>query len=153
MIAIKLLSNEVAYGNDATAQIKLYEAGVEVTPTSGTFSLYNLSNTLVIDSEVMTLTGNILSYVIDSTYLDELGLNYRIYISGVDHDGNSFENSFFIDVVKTPLILSVIENDLLSKEPDLLSDLPATQTTFTKQIESAFEEVKGDIRIKDNRPL
>ncbi|MCP4763086.1 MAG: hypothetical protein GY870_15020 [archaeon] len=151
MFSIKLLNNEVAFGQGATVQFQFYVEGVATAPTSGKFTLKNPGGETIIDQQNMTINGTLIKYVMTAGNLSEMLENYRILIEYV-YNSITYTANFLLDVVLTPLVLSVSNSDLLERHPDLNYDLWEGITSYSTQIEKAFEIVKKDIKNKGRRP-
>jgi len=151
MFPLKLLNNEVAFGQGATLQFQLYIDGVATAPTSGKLTLKDPSGTTIIDSQNMIINGTLIEYFVSNSELSEMLENYRIIVEYVYNSITYPANNFLFDVVLTPLVMIVTESDLTERHPDLLDDR-YEEKTFMPQIEKAFEIVKKDIRNKGRRP-
>ena len=152
MNSIKLLSNEVAFGMGATIQLQFYVAKTPTQPTSAKFTLKSPSGITIIDAQDMTLlTDELLEYSLESTDIENLGENYRIYVEYI-YSGVTYPVNFLLDVVLTPLVLSITDLDLQERHPNLADDLWTGQTSYETQIALAFDVVKTDIKNRGNRP-
>ncbi|OQY13972.1 MAG: hypothetical protein B6I31_00060 [Desulfobacteraceae bacterium 4572_19] len=151
MNSIKLLSNEVVFGKGTTAQFQYYVNGVATTPTSGKITLYNPDNVIVFENETMTINGSLIEYDLTAEHLSLLDENYRIIVEHI-YNGQTYVSNFLLDVVLTPLVLSLTSSDLLDRHPTLNYDLWEGVTTYSVQIQKAFELIKKDIKNKGNRP-
>lgn len=151
MNSIKLLSNEVAFGMGATIQVQFYVGKVPTLPTSAKLTLKSPSGVTIIDGLAMTLADPLLTYTLTADNLDVMLENYRIYIEYV-YDTVTYPVNFLLDVVLTPLVLSITDLDLQERHPNLATDLWTGSTDYSKQINLAFDEVKTDIKNRGNRP-
>ena len=151
MSSIKLLSNEVAFGMGATVQVQFYVGKTPTAPTSAKITLNDPNGTTIIDDQVMTIDGTLLKYVLTADNLSIKSENYRIYIEYI-YAGITYPANFLLDVVLTPLALSINDLDLQERHPNLETDLWTGQTNYSKQIDLAFDEVKTAIKHKGNRP-
>jgi hypothetical protein len=152
MFSIKLLNNEVAFEQEATLQFELRENNVVVGASTGKITIKSPSGEVIINQATVSISGstNLIEYEILSDTFSEKGVNYRIFLEYV-YGGNDYSANFLLDVVLTPLVLSVSESDLIERHPNLALDLWDGVDTYTTQIEEAFETVKKDIKNKGNR--
>ena len=147
-----LAENEATQGLPFPVEVKIYENGVQIVPTSATITVKSPSGEPVIDEEEMTIsqTGT-LSYTIPANLLSTLWENALIEINYVDDD-KSFKSLFYFDVVICPIKPTITDADLKTYFPQLGEEIWAGETNYDKQIQEAFRIIKRDIKNKGRRP-
>jgi len=147
-----LTENEATQGLPFPFEVKIYENGVQVVPTSATITVKSPSGETVIDEAEMTISqAGTLSYTISANLLSMLWENALIEVNYVAGD-KSFKSIFYFDVVICPLKPTVTDADLQTYFPQLGEEIWVGETNYDKQIQEAFRIIKRDIKNKGRRP-
>ncbi len=146
-----LTENEAVKSLAYPIEVKVYEAGVQLTPTSATITVKNPGGTAQVEDEAVTITSGTMTYSLIATYTATLWENAIIELSYVV-SSVTYKAIFLFDVVLNRLKCNIIDQDLKDYMPALASDIWSVQTNYDKQIQEAFNIVKRDIKDKGRRP-
>lgn len=141
---------------DNALRLGVYFGSGVVTPTSGTFSLYNSANVLVVDAAavVMDASGFATVTVSAATLTSSaLGSGWRVEwdLLMPDTYHHVYRNAASLCRVRLPP--AATEADLLRLHPDLRSYLPKNQTSWQDQLDVAWEfHVAGKLETMGRRP-
>jgi hypothetical protein len=151
---VEILTDDQAVQDYAfPVEVKIYEDGVQLVPTSATITINDPDGTAEVIAAAMTVAAGVgtLTYPLTATYTADLWENAIIevdYVIATVH----YKAVFFFDVVLNALKCSVIDADLKSYAPLLATVIWNTQTTYDKQIQEAFRAIKRDVKNKGKRP-
>jgi len=147
-----LTENEATQGLPFPVEVKIYENGTQIIPTSATITIKSPSGETIINEAEMTINqAGTLSYTISANLLLTLWENALIEVNYVAND-KSFKSIFYFDVVICPLKPTVTDTDLKTYFPQLGEEIWAGETNYDKQIQEAFRIIKRDIKNKGRRP-
>ena len=134
-------------------EVKVYEEGVQLIPSSATITVKNPSGTKQVEDQSVTVDSNIgtMIYSLAATYTAKLWENAVIEISYVV-SSVTYKAVFLFDVVLNKLKCSVVDYDLKGYYPKLENEIWDEQITYDPQIQEAFKIVKRDIKDKGKRP-
>jgi hypothetical protein len=127
--------------------------GVAITSgATATVAIGNPSGTAIVTATAMTAalpyftysinTSSATSYPLDEGYTADIVVTYS---------ANTYNYRVIFDVVRQPFVCMVTDTDLAAYIPTA-SDRKGTLTSYSAQILAAFEEVKGAIICKGQRP-
>ena len=131
--------------------VNIWEAGSQLTPTSGTVTIKDPDGTAIVTAAAMTLSVKTLTYSLAAASTATLWENAIIevdYIVSTVH----YLATFLFDVVIYPLTCTVIDTDLKAYAPQIADDIWSTQTSYDTQIQEAFKLIKRAIKNKGKRP-
>lgn len=146
-----LTENEAVKSLAYPIEVKVYEAGVQVTPTSATITVKNPGGTAQVEDQTVTITSGTMTYSLTNTYTGTLWENAIIELSYVVNS-IAYKAIFLFDVVLNRLKCNIIDTDLKDYFPALAAEIWSIQTNYDKQIQEAFNIVKRDIKDKGKRP-
>jgi hypothetical protein len=142
-----------------TQVVKLpaYRDGALVAPTEAgsTFSLYDESNTAIVDAQAVTVTNSIAEYTIDASVLtDDLGLSdrWREEWSLVMPDGTTRLVRRDAGLALHLLYPVVTLEDLVAKHRTLTDILPKTDPYAQGYLDDAWITINNRIVSKGRRP-
>ena len=152
-LTVRLTENQALKNLAYDIEIKIYRSGAQIVPTSVTLTVKDPGGTVQVEDVSLTpsVAGTI-TYELATAYTGTLWENALLELSYVDEASNAQKETLFFDVVLSVLKCAVIDTDLTDYEPDLASHRWSSQTTYDKQIQKAFEQVKRDIKNKGRRP-
>lgn len=152
-----LLPDYLVQGQDTTISCPLYQSGSIVEVDSGTVSVYDASNTAVVDGVSATIDGNgVASYTVlgSLTATKTRGMGWRVEWSlTVDGSTTVYRNS--AGLMKSRLFPVVTDADLYRRESalDPNGDAPVSAlTTFQDKLDEAFVTLEGKLAGKGNLP-
>jgi hypothetical protein len=121
---------EYRVNSDIKLEFNFYENDLQQIPTAATITIYNPAGTSLVSTTAAIATDGTISYSFSKTLNTNEGRNFRadlLYTIGGVQDGKSI----LFDVVKTPLINDVTDEDLFVYLPELRNKIKdtATQTT------------------------
>jgi hypothetical protein len=147
-------SQEIERDRPTDLRIKVYEDGSLSAPSEGTVSVYNASNTAVVDGAAVTVSGSIATYeVLAATVTDEAyGAGWRVEWSLTMAD--TFVHVFREDasLVRVKIHPTVTDADLLRLHPDLNSYLPTGTNSWQSQILEAWRSITDRLEGMGRRP-
>jgi len=155
MHSVKLTNSEALFEANYTPEIKVWVDGVLTAPSTATISLFWGNGDEKVTDRVCTINGAtkaitpataFTSAERDTTPLEDYRLLLKYTVSSVAYQAN-----FLFDDCRTPLVCSVVDADLLKYAPELSSDIWQGQTTFTSQIERAFDDIKRSLKERGRR--
>ena len=147
-----LTEDQAVKGAAYAVEVKAYEAGSQVVPTSATITVKDPDGTAVVTAAAMTVSvAGTMTYSLTATYTADLWENAVISVSYVVATV-TYKAVFFFDVVLNVLKPNVIDADLKNYAPQLASEIWSVQTNYDKQIQEAFLIVKRAIKDKGRRP-
>lgn len=136
---------------DYPVEVTVYSDGASVTPSSATVTVTDPDGTDQIDAESMSIASNVLTYTLDSAETDTLWENAFLKID-VTISSVVYRFTFIFDVVLNVLYPVISDTDLQGHYPKIDDDKFTDETSYTRQIEEAWIEVKRDIKNKGRRP-
>lgn len=148
-----LTEDQAVKGLAYPIEVKVYEEGVQLIPSSATITVKNPDGTKQVEDQSMTIdsdTGT-MTYSLTATYTAKLWENAIIEISYVV-SSVTYKAVFLFDVVLNKLKCSIIDEDLKGYFPKLKDELWDEQINYDPQIQEAFKIVKRDIKDKGKRP-
>lgn len=130
--------------------------GVRITGATAKVSLSTPAGTARLTDQTMTADSSDGSYFtkdVDTStvanYPRDQGYPAKIKVT---HATKVYEFHELVDVVQTPFVSMVCDEDLERYMPTLDARRPSTQTSYAPQILMAFEEIQGAILAKGYRP-
>ncbi len=146
-----LTENEAVKSFAYPIEVKVYEAGVQLTPTSATIMVKNPGGTAQVEDDAVTITSGTMTYSLIATYTATLWENAVIELSYIV-SSVTYKAIFLFDVVLNRLKCNIIDQDLKDYMPALAAEIWSVQTNYDKQIQEGFNIVKRDIKDKGRRP-
>lgn len=147
-----LTENEAVKSLAYPIEVKVYEAGTQLVPTSGTITVKNPGGTAQVEDVAVSIDANgTMAYSLTTTYTGTLWENAIIELSYVV-SSVTYKAIFLFDVVLNRLKCNIIDTDLKDYFPALAAEIWSVQTNYDKQIQEAFNIVKRDIKDKGRRP-
>lgn len=148
----------IEQGRDNAVECAVWRDGALAAPSSGTVSLYNSSNTAIVDGASVTVTGSIATYTVTAATVADQALEegYRIEWALTMPDGvvHTFRNDAAL--VRARLYPVVTASDLYRRHPDLdpsnAASLVASGTTHQDALDEAWVEIQLRLIGKGNRP-
>jgi len=133
-------------------EVKVYENGVQVVPTSATITLKDPDGTAQVTAGTVSVAvAGTMTYSLSATYTATLWENAIMEITYVVSTV-SYKAVFLFDVVLNALKCDVMDDDLKAYAPLIADDIWSGSTTYYKQIDEAFRVVKRAIKDKGKRP-
>lgn len=146
-----ITDNEAVKGYDYPIEVKIYEGGTQVVPSSATITVKSPGGTAQVEDVAMSVAGaGTLTYTLGSASVSELWENAVIEIEYIISTV-TYKAVFMFDVVLNKLKISVIDADLKEYYPKLADDIWTEQSNYDDQIQEAFKQVKRDIKNKGKR--
>lgn len=152
-----LLPDYLTQAQDNVISCPLYSQGALVAPTSGTVSVYDASNTAVVDGAPVTITGSVATYTISAATLPSTlsrGMGWRVEwsltVSGVS---TTYRNS--AGLVRSRLAPVVTDADLFRRESALNPDGTAPVSsldTYQDYLDEAWVTIHGRLTGRGNLP-
>lgn len=150
---------EVAYNRALNNLLKVGPFSIEnVAQTSGvtaTLSLYSIDGeTTLVDAQDMDVSAlPYASYNLDTSTVANFPADqgYKGIVTWTE-SGTDYVWNILVDVVRNPLVCTVVDADLARYVPSLTARLPSTQSSYASQIQAAFEEVQCALFSKGYRP-
>ena len=133
--------------------IRMYTAGALATPTSGTISVYNASNTAMVSAAAVT-AGSTSSYTLLAATVagESYGAGWRVEWSLTMPDGYVHVVRQSASLVRVRLACPITDADLLAAHPELASYYPSGQSSYATQIDMVWEDAQGWLESKGKRP-
>ena len=138
-------------GRAQTASLELYRSGALVAPTSGTFALYDPSNTAIVSASAVTITSSIATYPILAASLPStlaLGHGYREEWALLGPDGVTRTWRRDAAVVLHAAYPVITDDDLTAVYSNLTDQLSASTTTFQAKIDEAWKRILGRLEMQ-----
>lgn len=151
---VEILTEDQAIQDQAfLIEVKVYEAGAQLVPTSATITIKDPDGTVVVSAAAMTVEAGVgtLTYSLAAASTADLWENATITIAYVISTV-TYTAMFFFDVVLTALKANVIDADLKRYFPQIVSDIWAEEVNYDGQIQEAFRLVKRLIKDRGRRP-
>lgn len=123
-------------------RLGIYTDSAAVAVTSGTFSLYDTTDTAIVNASAITVdSAGFATITVAAATLAayEFGSGWRVEWTLVMADGNTHVFRNGASLVRVRLPQAATEADLLRLHPDLRSYLPAGQTSWQPQLDVAWE--------------
>ncbi len=147
-----LTENEAVKSLAYPIEIKVYEGGTQLVPSSATITVKDPGGTAQVeDVAVSVAESGTMTYSLIATYTATLWENAVIELSYVV-SSVTYKAIFLFDVVLNRLKCNVIDQDLKDYMPALAVEIWSVQTNYDKQIQEGFNIVKRDIKDKGRRP-
>lgn len=147
-----LKEDEATRGLPFLIEIKAYENGVQIIPSSAVVTVKSPAGEKVIDSEEMSVDqSGTMTYSVAGEKISELWENALIEVVYTENQ-KQYKSLFYFDVVICPLKPTVTDEDLKKYFPQLGEELWSGELNYDKQIQEAFRLIKRDIRDKGRRP-
>lgn len=148
-----LTENQAVKNLDFPIEIKVYEGGTQIIPSSATITIKDPGGEEKIEDADMSIDENgTMTYTLDKEYTDTLWEDALIEVEYV-YDSSTFRSVFIFDVVLNILKCSVIDADLRKYHPQLEDEIwEDEQSNYDDQIQEAFRLVKRDVKNKGKRP-
>lgn len=128
--------------------------GVDIDASAtATIAISNPAGTEIVSATAMTAALPYFTYAVDTSDTDDYPLDER-YIADilVTHSAKVYPYRVFFDVVRSPFVLMVGDDDIIAQFPSAGSRYPSGQTDYSKQLLLAFEEIKTEILAQGFRP-
>lgn len=153
-----LLPDYLVQEQDNAISCPLWQDGALVTPSIGTVSVYDASNTAVVNAAAVTVTGSIATYTIPAAVLPSTlsrGMGWRVeWTLTVDGTTTTYRNS--AGLVKSRLMPVVTDADLYRREsglnPDGAAPISRNVTDYQNYLDEAFVTINGRLAGKGNLP-
>lgn len=117
-----------------TTSLEVWYGSAAVSPTAGTYSLYDSAGTAIVDAQNVTITNDVATYSVTPSASLALGEGYREEWS-LTINGRAERFRFPAAVVRRVLHPVVTNGDLLARHPELAKLYPEGQTSWQSQIE------------------
>lgn len=138
----------------ASLRLPLFTAGALAAPSSGTITIYNAANEVVINAAAVTISGSIAGYDVDPSDVtgQAFGASWRVEWSLVmpDTETHLFRQSGAL--VRALLYPVITDADLLRRHSDLDSHLESGTNSFEDYIEEAWVGVQSRLVEMGRRP-
>ncbi len=149
-----LTENEAVKSLAYPIEVKVYEGGTQLVPSSGTITVKNPGGTAQVeDVAVSVAAGGTMTYSLVSTITTTLWENAIIELSYIVSTV-TYKAIFLFDVVLNRLKCNIIDQDLKDYFPALAANIWSVQSpaNYDVQIQEGFNIVKRDIKDKGRRP-
>lgn len=126
---------------DSYLSVELYTAGTITAPASGTISIYNASDTKVVDGATLTdLTATRANYTLTAATVatESFGAGWRVEWSLVMPDGYTHLERQDAALVRVRLAPTIAPPDILARRKNLVSSGFTTEAKLADSIEEAF---------------
>jgi len=132
----------------------IYLDGALVAPASGTVSVFNASNTAVIDAASVTITDSVAQYSIASASVASRSLedDWMVEWTLAMPDGVSHVFRRTAALVRRRLYPVITDVDLIALHSDLAALRPATITSYQDYINMAWRDIIDLLREAGNFP-
>jgi hypothetical protein len=132
------MHQEIQVDIDHVFTFDIFDKNIQTVPASGTITIQNNSGTdVVAETAVAVATDGTMSYTFSASDNDALDVNYKITLKWVE-SGTTKYKYFLFDVVRTPLVNEVRDDDLYphieelrTKIKPIVSQTTASGTTTT----------------------
>jgi len=150
---VEILTEDQAVKDQAfPIEVKAYEAGAQLVPTSAKITIKDPDGTEIVDEASMTVGDDgTMTYSLAATSTADLWENATMEIAYVVSTV-TYKAVFFFDVVLTALKPNVIDADLQKYFPQIVSDIWSGTSNYDGQIQEAFRILKRLIKDKGRRP-
>lgn len=140
-------------GASNTITCPVYRDGAVVAPTAGTLTVWNASNTKIVDASAVTISSSVATYTVTSGMLT----------GQTNSDGWRFEWSLTIagssvvfrrdgSLVYRRLYPVVTDADLLRSHTDLTRRTPSTETSYQDYLDEAWARIESRLINTGKRP-
>nr|BDD44685.1 hypothetical protein 15 [Legionellales bacterium] len=110
---------EVQQSQDYTFSWSFYDKNIQLVPTEGTIKVYKPGGGTLVDTTAVTIgTDGIIRYTLDSANTGTVNYNYRIELT-YNIAANIYRPFYLFDIVKTPIINTVRDEDLFQYVEEL----------------------------------
>jgi hypothetical protein len=135
-------------------EIGLYTGGALATPSSGTISIYDASETAKVSADAVTVTGSKATYTLLAATVasSSYGPGWRVEWSLTMPDGYVHVIRQQASLVRCRLAPMVTDADLLARHPDLTTHRPSTWTSWETMIEQGWIAVEDRLESLGRRP-
>ena len=145
------LPRMIEQGKVQTLSLPLYEGGLRVAPSVGTFNLYRPGGDLALTQAVANLGSNDISLLAADTSSEERGEHWlEEWVLTVAGEVITFRREAAL--VRRVLYSTISDADLERVHPGLSAYLPSSQTTWEAQREEAFDQLQARLLGAGNRP-
>jgi len=149
-ITTQLSQHEIFKAAVESLTLTVYSDGALATLTYASYVIYDSGTTVKGSGSITPGTGT-LTISIPATYYTEVIENCRVKWTFTAAGSVHVLHNIF-DVVSTKVANCVIDADLQKLYPNIMVDLPSTQTNYSPQIHQAFKSFKNKIRARYNKP-
>ncbi len=147
-----LTEDQAVKGLPYTIEIKAYEGGTQLVPSSATITIKDPDGEEQIKDETMSIDENgTMTYTLAATKTTKLWENAIIEVNYIV-SSITYKAVFHFDVVLCQIKPTVVDADLKNYFPQLAEEIWASETNYDKQIQEAFRIIKRDIKDKGRRP-
>jgi len=135
-------------------ELRVYSAGAIAAPSAGTISVFDPSNTALVDGAAVTITASVATYTVLSATVsgESLGPGWRVEWSLTMPDTNVHVFAQDGALVRHTLHPVITDLDLTARHSDLNSYLPSGTTSWEGWILEAWREVVGRLEGEGRRP-
>lgn len=152
-----LLPDYLVQGQDNAISCPLWQDGALVAPTSGTVSVFDASNTAIVDGATATITGSIATYTVTAATLPaslSRGMGWRVEWSLVVSSTTTvYRNS--AGLIKSQLAPVVTDADLFRRESalDPSGSAPVSSLSdYQDYIDEAWVTLTGRLAARGSLP-
>ncbi|MCK4759721.1 MAG: hypothetical protein KAT69_06700 [Candidatus Aminicenantes bacterium] len=147
-----LTEDQAVKSDDFPIELKVYEAGTQLIPTSATITIRDPDGTIIIDAVAVSIAaGGTMTYTLLAAKTVTLWENAIIDIDYVVSTV-TYKCIRFFDVVLNALTPCIVDDDLKNHYPELADEIWSGETNYNEQIIEAFKEIKRDLKNKGRRP-
>jgi hypothetical protein len=153
MHSVKLTNSEALFDSSYIPEIKVWVDGVLTAPSSATLSMYWSNGDEKVTDRACTINGTTKAITATFTAAErytDTDEDYRLLLKYVI-SGTTYQANFLFDDCLTPLNCSVVDADLLKYSPELADNRWNNETTFSKIIERAFDDIRRRLKEKGRR--
>lgn len=137
-----------------TLTLPLCSAGALAAPSSGTITIYDGSNTAIVNAAAVTITSSIATYVLLAATVSTktLGVGWRVEWTLTMPDACEHVYRQTASLVRCRLGPVVTDADLLARHTDLASYRPSGQSSWQQYVEEGWREVVSRLEGMGRRP-
>lgn len=147
-----LTEDQAVKGDDFPIEIKAYEAGAQLVPSSAAITIKDPDGSTIIDAAVMSISGpGTMTYTLPAA---NTAILWEDAIIDIDYVISSvtYKCVRFFDVVLNALTPCIIDADLKEYYPELADEIWSGETNYNDQVIEAFKQIKRDLKNKGRRP-
>ncbi len=140
-------------GRDNVVTCAVYRDGALVAPSSGTITVYNAANVVVVNAQVVSITASVATYTVTSAALasESKGDGWRVeWALTIASIARTFRRDAAL--VYRRLYPVVTDADLLRLHTDLARRMPTTETSYQDYIDEAWASIEGRLIATGKRP-
>jgi len=147
-------TQEIERARPTELRLELYDGASLSAPSSGTVSVYNASNTAVVDAQAVTITASVATYEVQtaSVSAESFGAGWRVEWSLVMGDTYTHVFREEASLVRVKLHPAASNADLLRRHPDLASYYPTGESSWDDQIAESWRWLTDKLEGLGRRP-